>query len=263
MIYESLKDAPERKRTLQEIYEWFKVNTHKDKDPTSKGWQNSIRHNLSMNAVCLPRFLRKSAIDIDTQGFEAIKGESAEKKPLNYWRLTDEAYEKGIQSTTRYRKANHRKGHSSDPTTRERRRSGSKGGKATKHTTRLRNSPQYEQLKEQQYDQKPMLRRPLSPAQPSQMISSPIRSSEKFSHQDQSMPHGLPSGFSSGFPTSNPPYNCDSYNVVGCTTAPPGENSVFYSTDHSVMTINHGGYYGPVYGGFGANPENTVNLRFV
>lgn len=60
LIYDSLKDAPERKRTLQEIYEWFKTNTHKDKDPTSKGWQNSIRHNLSMNAVCFPRFLTPS-----------------------------------------------------------------------------------------------------------------------------------------------------------------------------------------------------------
>lgn len=54
LIYEALKDAPQRKLTLQDIYGWFQVHTNKDRAPNSKGWQNSIRHNLSMNAVCFP-----------------------------------------------------------------------------------------------------------------------------------------------------------------------------------------------------------------
>lgn len=52
LIAEALKAAPDRKRTLQEIYSWFEQNTSKGRDQRSKGWQNSIRHNLSMNAVC-------------------------------------------------------------------------------------------------------------------------------------------------------------------------------------------------------------------
>jgi hypothetical protein len=51
LIAEALKTAPDRKRTLQEIYSWFEQNTSKGRDQRSKGWQNSIRHNLSMNAV--------------------------------------------------------------------------------------------------------------------------------------------------------------------------------------------------------------------
>lgn len=54
LIAEALKTAPDRKRTLQEIYSWFEQNTSKGRDQRSKGWQNSIRHNLSMNAVCGP-----------------------------------------------------------------------------------------------------------------------------------------------------------------------------------------------------------------
>ena len=51
LIYRALKSAPDHKMVLKEIYEWFEMNTDKAKDTTSKGWQNSIRHNLSMNGV--------------------------------------------------------------------------------------------------------------------------------------------------------------------------------------------------------------------
>lgn len=53
LIYNALCSVPEKKLSLQGIYRWFERNTAKGKEG-SKGWQNSIRHNLSMNAVSLP-----------------------------------------------------------------------------------------------------------------------------------------------------------------------------------------------------------------
>jgi hypothetical protein len=50
LIYRALKSAPNHAMVLQEIYQWFRENTGKG-SADSKGWMNSIRHNLSMNAV--------------------------------------------------------------------------------------------------------------------------------------------------------------------------------------------------------------------
>lgn len=56
LIYQALVEQKEEgyKLPLQGIYAWFEKNTNKGKDHSQKGWQNSIRHNLSMNAVCAP-----------------------------------------------------------------------------------------------------------------------------------------------------------------------------------------------------------------
>ena len=54
LIEMALKTNPEKKLSLQGIYNWFEHNTAKGRDHSSKGWQNSVRHNLSMNAVCPP-----------------------------------------------------------------------------------------------------------------------------------------------------------------------------------------------------------------
>lgn len=52
LIYQALMEAPTHKMVLQEIYDWFRSNTDKARTSgLSKGWQNSIRHNLSMNEV--------------------------------------------------------------------------------------------------------------------------------------------------------------------------------------------------------------------
>jgi len=51
LIYKALMDAPEHKLILRDIYAWISNNTDKAKDPAFKGWQNSVRHNLSMNGV--------------------------------------------------------------------------------------------------------------------------------------------------------------------------------------------------------------------
>jgi hypothetical protein len=38
---------------LKDLYEWVRTHSSKAQDPSNKGWQNSVRHNLSMNAVSL------------------------------------------------------------------------------------------------------------------------------------------------------------------------------------------------------------------
>lgn len=50
LIYRAFMSRPNKSMTLQEIYQWFRDNTDKAKS-AGKGWQNSIRHNLSMNGV--------------------------------------------------------------------------------------------------------------------------------------------------------------------------------------------------------------------
>ena len=51
LLFRCLKSAPNHELQLKEIYNWFRQNTSKGRIPNQKGWQNSIRHNLSMNKV--------------------------------------------------------------------------------------------------------------------------------------------------------------------------------------------------------------------
>lgn len=57
LIYRALMSAPNYTMVVHEVYQWFRDNTTKG-SADGKGWMNSIRHNLSMNAVriaiCLP-----------------------------------------------------------------------------------------------------------------------------------------------------------------------------------------------------------------
>ncbi|KAH8682012.1 hypothetical protein BX600DRAFT_544458, partial [Xylariales sp. PMI_506] len=48
LIYEAFLSRESHSMTLQELYQWFRENTNKI-SIEGKGWQNSIRHNLSMN----------------------------------------------------------------------------------------------------------------------------------------------------------------------------------------------------------------------
>ena len=52
LIFEALLHAPGHRMMLRDIYGWFEQNTNKPRESGSNGWQNSIRHNLSMNRVC-------------------------------------------------------------------------------------------------------------------------------------------------------------------------------------------------------------------
>ena len=68
LIYEALMQAPGHRMMLREIYNWFQRNTNKPRESASNGWQNSIRHNLSMNQVCNPHKQRTSFL----MGFAGI-----------------------------------------------------------------------------------------------------------------------------------------------------------------------------------------------
>ncbi|KAK7967678.1 forkhead domain-containing protein [Apiospora aurea] len=80
--------------TLQELYQWFRDNTERGRSET-KGWQNSIRHNLSMNKAFEKREKRHPCGGPTT--------ESGGPKRSNEWVLTEWAAREGVQSTTRYR----------------------------------------------------------------------------------------------------------------------------------------------------------------
>lgn len=49
LLFRAFLSSNTRRMQLKDIYQWFRENTNKT---GSKGWQNSIRHNLSMNHVC-------------------------------------------------------------------------------------------------------------------------------------------------------------------------------------------------------------------
>ncbi|KAF2263581.1 hypothetical protein CC78DRAFT_581293 [Lojkania enalia] len=124
LIYRALMEAPGHTMILRDIYNWFKENTDKAADKETKGWQNSIRHNLSMNGA-----------------FEKVDQPGDETKKGFLWKLTEEAIREGVKSTTRYRsKQPNKRGHRSGHPQPQRQISGAKGGQASKRSAKLRRS---------------------------------------------------------------------------------------------------------------------------
>ncbi|PYH40884.1 uncharacterized protein BP01DRAFT_419103 [Aspergillus saccharolyticus JOP 1030-1] len=207
LIEKALLEAPDKKLTLQDIYSWFEKRTIKGRDRSSKGWQNSVRHNLSMNAA-----------------FEAIREEEPGKKAQNYWRLTEEAVKYGVQSTTRYRKqASNKKTSSADPPAPQRQRSGAKGGKATKIKIKLRGRPSGQDELRKEKCQRGI---------PQQALQKMI-----YSHGTLSSTTAAPTTTAviSSFHVSGPvtqlaSESFDLNNVVGCAEAPSGA-SFYYDYD--------------------------------
>ncbi|KIW70411.1 hypothetical protein PV04_02683 [Phialophora macrospora] len=124
LIYEALMQAPGHRMMLREIYEWFRHNTTKPQESGSNGWQNSIRHNLSMN----------KAFENDR---DSVRGSS--RKATSVWVLTKDAIDNGVQSTTRYRKtgAGKRPLGGRMPAI-QRQRAGARGGRAARNSVKRR-----------------------------------------------------------------------------------------------------------------------------
>ncbi|EUC42789.1 hypothetical protein COCMIDRAFT_102605 [Bipolaris oryzae ATCC 44560] len=124
LIYRALLNAPNHTMILRDIYDWFRKNTDRASSSETKGWQNSIRHNLSMNGA-----FEK----VDQPGDEARRG--------FMWRLTEQAIREGVKSTTRYRskQPNKRSNRTHQPQP-QRQASGAKGGQAARRAARLKRS---------------------------------------------------------------------------------------------------------------------------
>ncbi|RPB20227.1 hypothetical protein L211DRAFT_530401 [Terfezia boudieri ATCC MYA-4762] len=90
LIYKALMSVPSRTMILGEIYRYFRENIPRFSKMRGKGWQNSIRHNLSMNGA-----FRKVERPLAPDG---------SKQRGYYWVLSREAEEEGVKSTTRFRK---------------------------------------------------------------------------------------------------------------------------------------------------------------
>ncbi|EEY23865.1 forkhead domain-containing protein [Verticillium alfalfae VaMs.102] len=102
LIYRAFMSVPSHAMTLQEIYEWFRVNTDKANSPGKDGWKNSIRHNLSMNHA----FVRREKIqdtELGAGGPLPIPQPAGDARKSTEWVLEDWALRDGVQSTTRYR----------------------------------------------------------------------------------------------------------------------------------------------------------------
>jgi hypothetical protein len=147
LIQECLLQAPGHRMMLRDIYDWFERNTTKPRESGGNGWQNSIRHNLSMNKVysclssCQTILTSRQAFENDKTTATNAKGEP--KKATSVWYLTERALRNGVESTTRYRKKDphnppYRRSAYNRDMDWKRQSSGRKGGKATRKATQLR-----------------------------------------------------------------------------------------------------------------------------
>lgn len=144
LIYEALLQAPGHCMMLRDIYEWFERNTTKPRESGTNGWQNSIRHNLSMNKVCYQHSVLVQKADHCKQAFEndkncTVNSRGEPKKTTSVWYLSQDALQHGVQSTTRYRKGvGLRKPYLNGNPDSQRQKSGAKGGRAARRAARLR-----------------------------------------------------------------------------------------------------------------------------
>ncbi|KAL8909920.1 MAG: hypothetical protein Q9171_004776 [Xanthocarpia ochracea] len=191
LIFRALKSAPGYRMVLKDIYQWFEKHTNKATGG-SKGWQNSIRHNLSMNGGF-------KKVDQDLPTDDAKRG--------FIWVLEPSALADGVKSTTRYRKSgsNKRVAKAGHPAP-ERQRSGARGGKAARSAAKLRRSTRIDGPRSWNPEDIPIqsIETPLS-----NVANHPLAPSGLWT------PNGLESFFSSASPSLTPNSTEDSMYSYG------------------------------------------------
>ncbi|KAL9011371.1 MAG: hypothetical protein Q9173_003780 [Seirophora scorigena] len=182
LIFRALKSAPGHRMVLKDIYRWFERNTDKA-SKSSKGWQNSIRHNLSMNGPTHSNFFIDGA---SSQGFKKVDQDAPtdEAKRGFIWVLEPTALVEGVKSTTRYRKpGSNKKNAKVRYPAPERQRSGAKGGKAARKAANIRRCARFDGTGSHAREDMPL---PSVEVAPSNMGSQPLTPSSTWigDHED-------------------------------------------------------------------------------
>lgn len=215
LIYKALKRATNHKMSLKELYDWFEQKTNKT-NITGKGWQNSIRHNLSMNAV--------STIWGEMElghALTLIKAFVREEDPLNetkgrganIWMLTPEALKVGgVQSTTRYRKPKATKRMEPMPSSRHR----------TRKQPARRSRPSAAEEEAEAEDSREAAR--------AQRRRARLAENDEFDPAERPRRRKLSSSIRSSPPRILPRTSITFADVLGCVETPPGQ-PIFYNAD--------------------------------
>ncbi|GAB7329423.1 hypothetical protein MBLNU13_g01212t1 [Cladosporium sp. NU13] len=179
LLYRCLRDAPDHTMALKDVYKWVRQYSQKARDSAGTGWQNSVRHNLSMNAA----FERVAS--------SAIHG----PKKGSLWRLTRQALQDGVISTTRYRKDPKRKPERRSSPALKRQISGAKGGQATRAASAHKRAMQARALGRTNISGFERHRRALRQQEPVFLTPTSMPNSNRATASPASgwMPHGLPS----------------------------------------------------------------------
>ena len=199
LLYRCLRDAPDHTMALKDVYKWVRQYSQKARDSAGTGWQNSVRHNLSMNAVS-PENLTPVSVVIKAnsymQAFERVAASAIHgPKKGSLWRLTRQALQDGVISTTRYRKDPKRKPERRSSPALKRQISGAKGGQATRAASAHKRAMQARALGTTNISGFERHRRALRQQEPVFLTPTSMPNSNRATASPQSgwIPHGLPS----------------------------------------------------------------------
>ena len=227
LLYRCLRDAPDHTMALKDVYKWVRQYSQKARDSPGTGWQNSVRHNLSMNAVSSKNLPIASTFVIansSVQAFERVASSAIHgPKKGSLWRLTRQALQDGVISTTRYRKDPKRKPERRSSPALKRQISGAKGGQATRAASAHKRAMQARALGTTNISGFERHRRALRQQEPVFLTPTSMPNSNRATASPTSgwMPHGLPSHLphSTSLPAS--PYFVQSVENDSFAMGPP------------------------------------------